>query len=263
MATCFVIQPFDQGGPYDKRFEDVFAPAIRKAGLEPYRVDQDPGAAIPIEDIEAGIKRADICFAEISEDNPNVWYELGFAMAAKKRVVMVCSDKRVTAFPFDVRHRAIIKYKTEARQDFDALEKSLVDKITNYLGSDQRFEDLLKREPVADIKGLSPQAVVALVSVGQHTHCFDMPNLIGIWEIERDMERAGFTAIATRLGLHELARAGLISHGMENDDRNGEEYPGYQLDGAGGEWLLANQDSLTLRQEPEPPKNMGDDNIPF
>lgn len=44
MSTCFVIQPFD-GGPFDKRYDDVIAPAIVAAGLEPYRVDRDPRAA--------------------------------------------------------------------------------------------------------------------------------------------------------------------------------------------------------------------------
>ena len=41
MPTCFVIQPFD-GGKFDKRFNDTFCPAIKEAGLEPYRVDKDP-----------------------------------------------------------------------------------------------------------------------------------------------------------------------------------------------------------------------------
>ena len=40
MGRCFVIQPFDQG-PFDKRYDDVFAPAICDAGLEPYRVDRN------------------------------------------------------------------------------------------------------------------------------------------------------------------------------------------------------------------------------
>lgn len=56
MGTCFVMQPFD-GGTFDKRYEDIFAPAIIKAGLEPYRVDRDPESIIPIQDIENGIKR--------------------------------------------------------------------------------------------------------------------------------------------------------------------------------------------------------------
>ena len=45
MSTCFVMQPFD-GGPFDRRYKDVFAPAIKAAGLEPYRVHQARVGAI-------------------------------------------------------------------------------------------------------------------------------------------------------------------------------------------------------------------------
>jgi len=41
MATCFVMQPFD-GSIFDRRYDEIFAPAIRDAELDPYRVDQDP-----------------------------------------------------------------------------------------------------------------------------------------------------------------------------------------------------------------------------
>ena len=71
MAICFVIQPFDDG-KFDKRFVDIFAPAIKAAGLEPYRVDQDPAVEIPIDAIEDRIKAASVCLAEITTDNPNV-----------------------------------------------------------------------------------------------------------------------------------------------------------------------------------------------
>jgi len=71
MATCFVIQPFD-GGAYDKRYKDVYAPAIVAAGYEPYRVDHDASVSVPIESIEAGIRNAMVCLADISEENPNV-----------------------------------------------------------------------------------------------------------------------------------------------------------------------------------------------
>jgi len=67
------MQPFD-GGTFDKRYEDTFAHAIRDAGLEPYRVDQDPKVSIPIQDIESGIRDSRICFAEITLDNPNVLF---------------------------------------------------------------------------------------------------------------------------------------------------------------------------------------------
>lgn len=51
MARCFIIQPFDKG-EFDKRYDDVFVPAVEAAGLQPYRVDRDLTAVIPIETIE-------------------------------------------------------------------------------------------------------------------------------------------------------------------------------------------------------------------
>ena len=95
------MQPFD-GGKFDKRFEEVFSPAIKAAGLDPYRVDKDPGVEIPINDIEKGIREASLCFADITTDNPNVWFELGYAISANKPVVLVCSTERTGKFPFDI-----------------------------------------------------------------------------------------------------------------------------------------------------------------
>src|SRR5688500_5526267 len=112
MPTCFVMQPFDKG-TFDKRYVDVFEPAIAEAGLDAYRVDKDPAASIPIKDIEDGIRAAELCFAEITIDNPNVWFELGYAIAVNKDVVLICSTERKSRFPFDIQHRAVIIYNTE------------------------------------------------------------------------------------------------------------------------------------------------------
>lgn len=35
MEICFVIQPFDSA-KYDKRYDDIYRPAIEAAGFEPY-----------------------------------------------------------------------------------------------------------------------------------------------------------------------------------------------------------------------------------
>ena len=122
---CFVIQPFDEGGPYDKRYDETFEPAIKAAGLEAYRVDKDPGVDVPIEDIEQKIAESDACLAEVSTDNPNVWYELGYAMAKKRVVVLICSDERQGGYPFDVRHRKIIKYSTKSESGYRDLKETI------------------------------------------------------------------------------------------------------------------------------------------
>ena len=112
MKECFVIQPFDGGGEFDKRYNQVFVPAVQASKLKPYRVDQDPEVNIVIQGIESKIKDSTLCLADITKDNPNVWYEIGFATAAGKDVIFVCSEERAK-FPFDIQHRNIIKYKKD------------------------------------------------------------------------------------------------------------------------------------------------------
>ncbi len=125
---CFVIQPFDQD-TYDKRYEDIYSQAILDAGLEPYRIDEDLSIDIPIAEIHTQIKNAVACFVEITTDNPNVWYELGFAIALEKPVCIVCSDERKTKYPFDIQHRQIIEYKTQSVTDYKELRKKISKKL--------------------------------------------------------------------------------------------------------------------------------------
>lgn len=168
MKRCFVMQPFD-GSTYDKRYESVFAPAIEAANLEPYRVDRDPAVSIPIIDIENGIRNADICFAEITTDNPNVWFELGFAFAVPREVVMAASDERKTKYPFDVQHRNIIKYSTAAPQDFDDLRGKITARLLAVMKKNEEIGRVASLSPVKDTEGLTQHELVALVTIMQNS----------------------------------------------------------------------------------------------
>jgi hypothetical protein len=128
---CFIIRPFSD--VYDKRDEDIFSPAIKSIGIFPYCVSGDHGKINIIDDIEKGIRNSCICFADITTDNPNVWYEVGFAFACEKKVILVCSNERTGDFPFDVRHRDIIPYKTDSLRDFNALRDKIENKGKSYL----------------------------------------------------------------------------------------------------------------------------------
>lgn len=139
---CFVIQPFDGGNKFDKRYDEEFCPALQNAGLEAYRVDRDPAVEVPIDEIEKNIHDAAICLADISMDNPNVWYELGYAFALKKKVVLVCSDEREGPYPFDIRHRTIVKYETGSRSDLEKLQREITKRVKSLLKS-------MKEEEVA------------------------------------------------------------------------------------------------------------------
>ena len=57
-----------------------------------------------------------------------MWYELGYAFALEKDVIMICDESR-SIFPFDIRHKNIITYKTESASDFELLKTKITDKI--------------------------------------------------------------------------------------------------------------------------------------
>jgi len=261
MGTCFVIQPFD-GGPFDHRFDDVLKPAIAAASLEAYRVDRDPAATVPIAEIEAGIRRSAVCLADITEDNPNVWFELGYAIAASRPVVLICAERRATPFPFDIQHRRIIKYSTEAPRGFEELKDHVTASLQAALKKDAELGKAVSQDSVADVKGLAQHELVALVSIAQNVESED--GQVAAYAIRQDMSRAGFTDIATTLALAALRRKQLISVG-EDSDFNGNTFVVYGLEKAGMSWLMENMDKLQLKRPRRPAKgdDAGFDEVPF
>ncbi len=251
MDLCFVMQPFDKG-KFDKRFDDVFSPAIKEAGLKPYRVDRDPTVSVPIEKIEKEIQSSRMCLAEITSDNPNVWFELGYAIAARKDVVLVCSKERETPFPFDVRHRTIIEYKTDSSSDFRSLKDAIVSKIAAILETESTLGSLVRLTATETFEGLEGFEIATLVSVGsQHP---DPHGGIGSFRIQKEMESAGFARIATTLGLSRLCTKGFL----ESFEGYDQEYL-YRVSNSGLNWLCANTDKINMRAEPAPPN----DALPF
>ncbi|NTU99412.1 hypothetical protein HGA64_05430 [Candidatus Falkowbacteria bacterium] len=245
MNNCFVMQPFD-GGVFDKRYDDVFSPAINDAGLNPYRVDRDPSVSIPIDEIESGIRRSELCLAEITNDNPNVWFELGYAIGLRKEVVLVCSEERKTKFPFDVQHRNIIRYKTESSQDFSKLRVDIKKRIIAIQEKISAIDSTSEISPVAATDGLLTHEMVALVAIMQNS--FMTGGSVSAWIIKEDMGNAGYTDIAVGLSLKSLLNKKMISTETEHD-RNGESYSVYVINSSGEEWLLQNQNKLVLKKE--------------
>jgi hypothetical protein len=248
------MQPFDSG-PFDSRFEDVFAPAIMKSGLEPYRVDRDPHVSIPIQEIENGIRDARICLADITLDNPNVWFELGFAIALQKDVILVCSDQRQTRFPFDVQHRSIIRYGTSAPRDFETLKVNLVSRIMALLQKENVLAAASRSSAVQRIQGLEQQEIVLLAAVGENMETTE--GFASHYEIRRDMERYGFTRLAASLALKALTERGFIRQGEYQDDE-ANSYVGYSLTDSGWNWIEENKEQFVLKR---PTSNSPD--IPF
>jgi nucleoside 2-deoxyribosyltransferase len=262
MPRCFVIQPFD-GGPYDKRYADVLLPAIKGADLEPYRVDKDVSSSIPIEDIEENIRTSEICLADITPDNPNIWYEVGYAIANGKPVVMICAKPRPTKPPFDVQHRHIIFYTLDSRSDFTKLETEITERLKGQMEKAKLMRTVSSLSPVKDDGGLSSYEVATMVVIMENRN---VPGEgVPPHEIRKDMRRAGYTEIATSLSLESLIRKGLVEYNEAPTNNFGETYTVITLTPSGVDWMLANQDKFKFklsRDEKEGP-HVSDEDIPF
>lgn len=244
MSTCFVIQPFD-GAKFDKRFLDVYKPAIEKAGLEAYRVDADPGVLIPIESIERGIRQATICLADISTDNPNVWYELGFAFASKRQVVMVCSEDRVgKKYPFDIQHRSIIRYQADSPSDFEKLKLNLAEKLTVMLQQEDVLDEIANASPISQLHGLSPPEILILAVIAGEA---DMPHLsTPVASVRRSAERAGMTGMGFNISVMRLLQKKFIQETEVWDENSRESYPGLTISDGGWAWIEQNENQFVL-----------------
>ena len=123
---CFIIQPLDD--VYKNQCDNIYKPAIEKAGLYPYRVDEhyDPHK-LKIQQIQDEIESSDVCLAEITKDNPNVWYEFGFADGCGVPMVLICEYGKRDKLPFDVNQRDVYFYKTDSPGGWKELERTISD----------------------------------------------------------------------------------------------------------------------------------------
>ena len=263
MATCFVIQPFDNGEKFDKRYKDTFAPAITEAGLEPYRVDKDASVEILIDMIEKRIRDSAICLVDISEDNPNVWFELGYALASNKPTCLICSEDRAK-FPFDVSHRNIIRYKTDSQSDFAKLKKDITASLKAKLENKEEVRKIINTSPLKDISGLSSEEISALCSVMQNGE--GLRNSCYSSNVTSDMEGWGYNQLDAKLALTELFIKDFIKIDLDDHDAYAPNTI-YGITSKGIEWLLNNKEKLNLKKSPKTNQSSKyadlDNEIPF
>lgn len=231
---CFVIQPI-KDKKYTKRYDDVYCQAIKNAGLTPYRVDLDPSVKDIIDEIERKIENSTICLADISVDNPNVWYELGYAFAIGKDVVMVCDESR-TSFPFDISHKSIIPYKTESPSDFTELSDKITEKINSYKASNNTSKKIIE-SPLKDQEGLKSYeiALIAFIMGEQITD----EQSASVYTLKDLMNKSGFNEMATSIGIRLLQRKQMIET-LREQDWNGNEYSVCKITEKGFDFVINN-----------------------
>ncbi len=107
MKNCFVLMPFSE------EFDDIYQLGIKSTcneiKMNCERVDEQIFNHSILQQIYTQIENADILIADLTNQNPNVFYEVGYAHGLKKRVILL--TKNIQDIPFDLKHYPHIIYE--------------------------------------------------------------------------------------------------------------------------------------------------------
>jgi hypothetical protein len=70
---------------FNRVYNEYIRPALELAGLESFRADEEIRAGHIIADMFQELLMADLVVADLTIENPNVWYELGVRHALRAR----------------------------------------------------------------------------------------------------------------------------------------------------------------------------------
>jgi hypothetical protein len=105
----FVIMPFR------RELENVWLGAIKPACNECHyaslRVDEVNLSSLITDDIERFSNMADVVIVDITDNNPNVMFEFGWALAKNKKPIVICQGEETSKIPFDIRGIRYIAYE--------------------------------------------------------------------------------------------------------------------------------------------------------
>lgn len=94
---CVILMPFDDAYMHHS---DILSETARAAGFQVKRLERHEGTETITFSIITSILSADIIFADLSGNNPNVLYELGIAQSLSRKVLLLSDFEEPT--PFDI-----------------------------------------------------------------------------------------------------------------------------------------------------------------
>lgn len=108
---------------YREIYEDVIRPLANEIGLKSLRADEIFGSKAIMEDILKTIAKSKIVIADVTNRNPNVFYELGISHTVKDNVIIITQS--MDDVPFDLQHLRCIKYSQTLRGSQELKSKLL------------------------------------------------------------------------------------------------------------------------------------------
>lgn len=182
---CFIVTAIGESGtPTRERADNVYkyliAPVCEELGYKPVRVDH----VNAVDNINATIinylKTAPMVIADMTDHNPNAFYELGFRQALELPLVPII--KVGGNLPFDVMTTRTVFYDTDVAKIEESKEnlKAKIQSFKNFEMPESRIERSLTLEDLNDNLTKKLNKILNLLEKQQsyspliHTHDFNL-----------------------------------------------------------------------------------------
>ena len=135
MKICFVVCPIGSEGSETRKRSDellnyIIKPVCEKCGFEAVRVDNINASDSINNTILEYLNTADLVIADLTEHNPNAFYELGYRFALNKPLIQL--KHKNDKIPFDVASIRTLDYDLQSLPATDNLKDRLVKTINSF-----------------------------------------------------------------------------------------------------------------------------------
>jgi hypothetical protein len=135
---AFIVMSFNS--TLDFLYRDALVPAVTDSGLQPYRVDREEFEGTISEEILKKIRNSRLVVADLTDERPNCYFELGYALALAKPIVLAArkdhDPRRELRNPDDPKvHFDLDSHKITywARERMDELRQELAARMKKHL----------------------------------------------------------------------------------------------------------------------------------
>ena len=104
---AFIVMQFSS--PFNEIYADVIKKSCEDNGVEAVRADEIYGPGLIIGDVAQEILRSKLIIADITPQNANVFFEVGYGFALNKPTILLA--EKATKLPFDVSAFRVLFYE--------------------------------------------------------------------------------------------------------------------------------------------------------
>jgi len=131
---AFIVMQFSS--PYNEVYSHVIKNVCDREEfkIEAVRADEIYGPGIIIKDVIDRIAKSQVVIADISPDNPNVYFEVGYALALGKPIILLAQRRKPgEPLPFDLSAFRVLFYD-DSIGGKPKLEEGLVNHLREIVG---------------------------------------------------------------------------------------------------------------------------------